>query len=73
MGDEMFLILMVVVVTGIHLSKLVKLCIQNGCFIEYKLYLNKVDLNFKIFMNNAYMNTPEYIEDSLNYLIVISV
>lgn len=45
---ETFYILTVVAATGIYLSKLVKLCIQNGYdFIEYKLYPNKVDLNFK--------------------------
>ena len=37
-------------------------------FIEYKLYLNKVDLNFEN-MNNTYTYIPDYMRNSLSRLI----
>lgn len=38
-------------------------------FIEYKLYPYKVDLKFKIHMNNSYVDIPESIGHPLNHLI----
>lgn len=44
--------------------------------IEYPLYLNKIYLHLKIYMNNTYTDILEHMENSLNFLIsrvIISV